>query len=203
MQNGRLDAQGLPLKYLIMLAWELNGDELLAGAPKWVDSAHFDIVAKAPTAGPGGQGDFESLRLMLRALLVDRFKITTHMEDRPGTAYTLMAVKPKLQKADPSNRTKCKEGPAWGAKDARETNPILSRLVTCQNMTMAQFAEQLQRLAPGYIHAPILDGTGIDGAWDFSLSFSPVNLLQNGGVRPGDASPSTAGPQATARPQRR
>jgi len=55
-----------------------------------VDSARFDIVAKAPTAGPGDQVDFESLRLMLRALLVDRFKMATHMEDRPGTAYTLM-----------------------------------------------------------------------------------------------------------------
>jgi len=200
MQNGRLDAQGLPLKNLITLAWELNGDELLAGAPKWVDSARFDIVAKAPTAGPGDQVDFESLRLMLRALLVDRFKMATHMEDRPGTAYTLMAVKPKLQKADPSNRTKCKEGPAWGAKDARDTNPILSRLVTCQNMTMAQFAEQLQRLARDYIHAPVLDGTGIDGTWDFSLSFSAVNLLQNGGVRPGDAGPATTGPPAPSDP---
>ena len=200
MQNGRLDAQGLPLKNLIMIAWELNGDELLVGAPKWLDSARFDIVAKAPTAGPGDQVDFESLRSMLRALLVDRFKMATHIEDRPVTAYTLMAVRPKLQKADPSNRTKCKEGPALGAKDTRDTNPILSRLVTCQNMTVAQFAEQLQRLAPGYIHAPVLDGTGIDGAWDFSLSFSPVNLLQNGGVRPGDASPSTAGPPATSDP---
>ena len=40
----------------------------------------------------------------------------------------------------------------------------------------------------------------MDGAWDFSLSFSPVNLLQNGGVQPGDASPSTAGPPATSDP---
>src|SRR5207249_6037115 len=93
MQNGRLDAQGLPLKNLIMLAWELNGDELIAGAPKWLDSARFDIVAKAPTAGPGDQVDFESLRLMLRALLVDRFKMATHMENRSVTAYTLMAVR--------------------------------------------------------------------------------------------------------------
>ena len=122
------------------------------------------------------------------------------MEDRPVTAYTLTAVKPKLQKAAPENRTRCKEGPALGTKDARDTNPILSRLVTCQNMTMAQFAEQLQRLAPGYIHAPVLDGTGIDGAWDFTLSFSAVGLLQSGGIRPGDAGPSTGGAPATSDP---
>ena len=200
IQNGRLDAQGLPLKNLIMIAWELNGDELLAGAPKWLDSARFDIVAKASTGGPGAQVDFDTLRLMVRALLVDRFKLATHMEDRPVTAYTLTAVKPKLQKAAPENRTRCKEGPALGTKDARDANPILSRLVTCQNMTMAQFAEQLQGLAPGYIHAPVLDGTGIDGAWDFTLNFSAVGLLQSGGIRPGDAGQSTGGAPATSDP---
>ena len=47
----------------------------------------------------------------------DRFKMATHTETRPVSAYTLVAVKPKLTKADPSNRTRCKEGPAPAAKD--------------------------------------------------------------------------------------
>jgi uncharacterized protein (TIGR03435 family) len=200
LQNGRLDVQAFPMKNLIKLAWDINSDELLAGAPKWVESARFDITAKASTGGPEEQPDFETLRLMLRALLVDRFKMVTHMEERPVNSYTLIAVKPKLQKADPSNRTRCKEGPPPATKDARDTNPILSRLLTCVNTTMAQFAEQFQRLAPGYIHTPVMDATGLDGTWDFTLSFSPASQLQRDGARPGDAGPQSGSLSATSDP---
>jgi uncharacterized protein (TIGR03435 family) len=199
-QNGRIDVQALPLKNMIRLAWDINSEEMVAPMPKWVDSAKFDIVAKAPDVGPENQPDFEALRLMLRALLVDRFKMKIHMEERPVTSYTLVAVKPKLQRADPSNRTRCKEGPPSGAKDARDTNPILSRLLTCQNTTMAQFADRLQSLAPGYIHTPVVDGTELEGAWDFTLSFSAAGLLQNAGKMGEGSGPQADGTGATSDP---
>ena len=183
IQNGRVDVQAFPLKQLVQLAWDINSDDLIAGTPKWMDSARFDIVAKVSTdaAANAQQVDFDTLRLMLRALLVDRFKITTHTEDRPLSAFTLVAAKPKLTKADPSNRTSCKEGPAPAAKDPRDARPVLSRLVSCQNITMAQFADRLQSLAPGYIHAPVENATGIDGAWDLTFNFSTIGQLQGGG----------------------
>ena len=177
--GGKLDLQGFTLKFLIMIAWDINGDEMLVGAPKWLDSDSFDIIAKASTAtvlhGPANAPpmDIDALRLMLRALLIDRFKLAVHTEDRPVPAYNLVAVKPKLAKADPSNRTRFKEGPALASKDPRDKNPLLARLVTCQNMTMAQFAEQLQNIAPGYIHSPVLDATGLEGAYDFTAEFQP------------------------------
>jgi uncharacterized protein (TIGR03435 family) len=118
---------------------------------------------------------------MLRALLVERFKLATHYEDRPVDAYTLVAAKPKLAKADPSSRTRWKEGPQAlnaSAKDPRDANPTIGRLVTVQNMTMAQFADTLQRIAPGYIHMPVTDATGINGAWDFTFNFSTANLVR-------------------------
>jgi uncharacterized protein (TIGR03435 family) len=120
------------------------------------------------------------------------------MEERPVNAYTLLAGKPKLKPADPANRTGWREAPAPDGKDPRNANPTLSRLVTCQNMTMAQFADLLQKIAPGYIRSPVLDATGLDGAWDFTLSFSGVNLLQNGPGRGGDAGqPAGAVPAAS------
>jgi uncharacterized protein (TIGR03435 family) len=98
----------------------------------------------------------------------------THIEQRPIDAYTLViADKPKLQPADPANRTRWFNGVLPGVKDPREANPVLSRLVTVQNMTMAQFAEDLASIAPGYLREPVVDATGIDGAWDFVLSFTP------------------------------
>jgi len=196
--GGRINLQSFTLKMLIDIAWDINGDEMLVGAPKWLDSDRFDIVAKASTAGPSPDVDFDDLRLMVRALLADRFKLATHTEDREISAYTLVAAKPKLTKADPLNRTGCKEGPAPGAKDLRDVNPVLARLLTCQNMTMAQFAEQLPSLASGYIHSPVMDATGIEGAWDFTLNFSPIGLFQSAGVRVGDpGQPAGAAPAAS------
>jgi uncharacterized protein (TIGR03435 family) len=195
IQNDRLDFQAFPLRELIMLAWNLSGDDLLANAPAWLASSRFDLLAKVSTGGPGTgpQIDIDTLRLMVRALLADRFKLATHTEDRPVSAYVLTAAKPKLTKADPLSRTNCKEGPAPAAKDPRDANPILSRLVTCRNMTMAQFADRLQGLAAGYIHAPVADATGLDGAWDFSFNFSPIGIAQGGGAgRAGDAGAGAA-----------
>jgi len=199
IQNGRVDLQSAPLKMLIQVAWDINSDDMLSGAPKWLDSAKFDVIAKASTTGASPNVDFDDLRLMLRALLVDRFQMKTHMEERPVTAYTLVAAKPKLKPADPSNRTGCKEGPAPGTKDPRDANPILSRLLTCQNMTMAQFVEQLPSLASGYIHSAVVDATGLEGAWDFTLSFSAAGLLQLGGARGGDTGgqPAAGAPAAS------
>jgi len=115
---------------------------------------------------------------MVRTLLENRFGLKTHREERTVPAWTLTAEKPKLRKADPANRTGCAEGPGADGKDPRITNPALSRLVTCTNITMQEFAAQLPRIANrlnllnGPIRSAVQDATGIRGAWDFTLSFS-------------------------------
>ena len=181
--GGRLDVEALPLKQLIQVAWDLNGDDALSG-PKFLDSEKFDIVAKAYTnsvaPADAPQIDIDDLRVMLRNLLIERFKMKVHMEDKPTPAYTLTAAKPKLQKADPANRTRCFEGPGADGKDPRLEKPILSRLLTCQNTSMAQLSEILQYQANGYVHSPILDQTGLTDSYDFTLSFSSIGVLQNG-----------------------
>jgi uncharacterized protein (TIGR03435 family) len=202
LPGGRVSVQGVPLKMLIDLAWNISSDDMIVGMPKFAGSARFDLTAKASSAVGSGTGpsiipqvDIDDVRQMLQALLIERFQMKTHMEERPVTAYSLVAVKPKLTQADPTNRTRWKEGPGPEGKDPRNSTPILSRLVTCQNMTMAQFADLLQKIAPGYIHTPVLDETGLEGAYDFTLSFSAAGLLQqNLPGRGGDATPTGAAP---------
>jgi len=206
LPSGQVDLRGVPLKMLIAFAWNFEyatTNDMIVGAPKFLDSARFDIKAKASVGTSSGPTvappiDIDDLKLMLRALLADRFKLATHTEDRPVTAYNLVAVKPKLKPADPTNRTSFKEGPGADGKDPRDTSPTLSRLVTCQNMTMAQFADLLQKIAPGYIHSPVLDATGLEGAWDFTLSFSSSNLIQGAPSRGGDAGQQPPGGATTA-----
>ncbi len=175
--GGRVNIQGISLKDLIEDMWDIS-DEMLVGAPKFAETDRWDFVAKASgaTGGPDSEPvDFDTLTQMMKALLAERFKLAVHMEERPVNAYTLSAIKPKMKKADPSSRTWCKEGlPLGGKNDPRDANPVLGRLMTCQNMSMAQLADQLRFLANGYVHSPVLDSTGLEGGWDFTLSFSPV-----------------------------
>jgi uncharacterized protein (TIGR03435 family) len=45
--------------------------------------------------------------------------------------------------------------------------------MTCLNMTMAQLAERLQGYAPNYLDQPVVDLTGLNAAWDFTVSWTP------------------------------
>jgi uncharacterized protein (TIGR03435 family) len=65
-------------------------------------------------------------------------------------------------------------------------------------MTMGRFAGMLQGLAPGYIHAPVLDATGLEGSWDFTLSFSTAGQLQGGGGGGGRPAEAGSGPVGAA-----
>jgi uncharacterized protein (TIGR03435 family) len=192
--SGRVNIAGMPLKLLVQQAWNITPD-MLVGAPKWMDTDRFDIIAKMPEVyagqSPGQAIDLDSVWTMLRALLTERFKLAVHMEDQPVNAYTLLGSKPKLKKADPMGRTSCKDAPGPGGNTAL-------RVITCQNVTMAQFAGQLQRLAGGYIRNEVLDATGIDGAWDFSVTFSPAAVVQGIGARGGDVvQPKDGAPAAS------
>jgi uncharacterized protein (TIGR03435 family) len=182
-QGGRVNVRGANLKWLIAEVWGLQ-EEMIVNAPKFIESDRWDIIAKAPDVMTAdGDNDADSLFAMVRKLLSDRFRLTIHTEDRPMDAYTMTAPKPKLKKADPASRTGCHEGPATLTKmDARATNPVLGRLLTCTNVTMAYLADQLQFFANGYVHTNVLDATGLEGGWDFALSFSRRGQFQGNDV---------------------
>jgi uncharacterized protein (TIGR03435 family) len=148
--------------------------------------------------------DVDDLKAMLRQLVTERFQLKSHYEDRPVTAYTLLAGGPKMSKADPSNRTGFREGPAPGQRDQR--NQIINRMVTVRNMSMPQFAEDLRRIAGGYVRVPIEDQTGLDGSYDFTLSFSASGcstraaaVPAGGATAAGDASDPTGGCRSSTR----
>ena len=164
--GGRLLVEGWPLRFLVYRAFNTNNSEQIVLPPRLSEMDRFDITAKAPSLGAGASGiDNEALAPMMRALLVDRFKMTYHTEERPVTAYSLVAGKPKMKKADPASRTFCKN------TSAPAGSPPGSRVLTCQNITMAQFAERLQNMTQE-LNWPLVDGTGMEGGWDFSLMFS-------------------------------
>jgi uncharacterized protein (TIGR03435 family) len=176
--SGQLTTGCLPLRFHIVNAWNIGSqvrfianrifpntanEADIQGAPDWITSRSFNIVAKAPVAVTQPLANDVKYRAMLRNLLVERFKMKTHYEDRPVDVYTLIATKPTLKKADPSNRTACRSnGLVVGAPT----------VITCHNVTMAQFVDELNR---SFVIATtgrrVVDETGIQGTWDVTLSY--------------------------------
>jgi uncharacterized protein (TIGR03435 family) len=191
--GGRLQIHGATLRSLIVRAWGIrpaDANDAVIG-PKFIDSTRFDITAQAPIFGlpPGlppaaaSDGflsrplrftDLDSMAPMLRSLLVQRFGLTFHNEERPLSAFKLTAAKPKLQKADPSHRTGCRMEASSTAPPPRPVRFV------CENITMAQFAAALPMYDTASVmsraEGPItnvLDATALQGAWDFTLNFTP------------------------------
>jgi uncharacterized protein (TIGR03435 family) len=195
ISGGQIKFQGVTLDVLIRAAWDLPDDgPMLQGEPKWLTEDQFDILAKAPREPGEPEFDQDDLRPMLQMLLAERFHLATHTEEQTMDAYNLVVENPKLKKASPNERTRCFVGPAQGEKDPRIDNPVLNKLRTCQGISMAQFAEQIQTMAPGYIKTPVLDKTGLAGAYDFTLSYSGPGKLRGFGPSAADDSAAASDP---------
>lgn len=194
--GGRLVVEGLPLQFLITRAFNTASNEQLTGMPSWANTARFDVVAKAPADSLSQNIDPDTLAPMLVALLKERFKLSYHTEERELTAYTLVAAKPKLKKADPAARTWCKNA---SQVPGAPPPPPRSQSLICQNITVTQFANLLRGRTPE-LSQPVLDSTGLEGGWDFTLTFNPVIALQAAVARPPEAGPAGNLSPAAAEP---
>jgi uncharacterized protein (TIGR03435 family) len=182
--GGRVNVERMPLRFLLNRAFDTNSNEQVVGLPTSMENEPYDIAAKLPPSGATlGPMDTDMLAKPLLALLVDRFKLTYHKEDRPITAYSLTAAKPKMKKADPASRIFCRNTPAPPGA------PPGTRLMKCQNITMAEFVGRLQNMTQD-LQWPVADATGLEGGWDFTLTFNQRAMMNFGGPRMGDAGQS-------------
>jgi uncharacterized protein (TIGR03435 family) len=179
-----VDVKGASLGLLMDIAYgrDWNDIDTIANAPKWLRTTKWDISAKVATE-PGGKArelDPDDLREELKALLAERWDLVAHSEQRMVMGWTLLAGTPKLKAAVPESRTRCVEGPGPDGRDPRVSTPVLNQLLSCQNVSLAEIAKQLQMVGSGYIQGDVLDLTGLTGRWDFTLSFSSAEVLNSG-----------------------
>ena len=173
LPGGRVTMHSHTMRQLLNAAFELNLRDRFVGLPAWADTARYDLNAIAATGGPAV--DSESLRPLLRALLVDRVHLTWHEEDQPATRWSLVPVRPgtiKAKPADPGVRAFCSLEPAPAG------SPPNSVALTCRGISLAQFANQL-RWRPPELSLPVSDATGISGSWDFTLIYSLLPQVAN------------------------
>src|SRR5215469_4746135 len=159
---GRYEIRTATMVDLISTAYKVDSDKVYGG-PNWLELDRYDVTAKLP---PGATP--ETQRIMLQALLTERFGLVAHPDSKPMPAYILTASKhPLLKDADPSAQKGCQGKPR--PQDAPPTAPVE---VACHGLTAAEIADDLHNMAGGYLRQPVIDATGLKGVYDFDLKWT-------------------------------
>ncbi len=172
LAGGRVTVRNAPMSLLVSEAYHVPPDAL-SGGPGWFNGDRFDVIAKSAPATSE-----DDPRLMLRTLLAERFKLAVHTEEKPTQVYVMTVLKsgPKLEA---SGAAMPGENRCAGSMLPYGRSPV--RLHTFGGCDLA---EQLPRMVSGYIRTPVVDQTGVTGTFQFKVSWTPVNLI-NDGPRPG------------------
>jgi uncharacterized protein (TIGR03435 family) len=158
--GGRFEAKAATVEFLLEWAYDLLPSQHSRG-PAWMENDRFDIIAKA-----AGNASDDQMKLMAQALLAERFRLKFHRERReaPVLLVTLGKGAPKLFPPKDGEEHSLRIVPQTGADQK-----VVSYRVAATRFSFAQlnqtFARQLERV--------IVNGTGLDGDFDFTLDFTP------------------------------
>jgi uncharacterized protein (TIGR03435 family) len=154
IKGNRVTGQMLTLTELLADAYDVR-DFQIQGAPDWAKpgtgSEYYDLAAiAADTTTP----TLPQVRLMLQALLADRFQLKLHHETKELAVYNLTIAKGgmKLIDASGSEPPKLPANIPPGVTFMRSGLPMLMRLISTR------------------VERPVLDETGLSGTYVYAWS---------------------------------
>lgn len=160
MQNDHdFVARNYTVKDLVVAAYDLT-PQLVSGGAKWFESERYEILAKAPGEVRPNQNEQMA---MLRELLIDRFDLKFHRQNKTLPIYSLIVPKGgnKMTKS---------------ADSAEAPQPLVFAVspqgakLSGRNANMAEFASVIQRVV---LDRPVVNQTGLSERYDFELDFMP------------------------------
>jgi bla regulator protein blaR1 len=175
---GGFTVTGATTKDLIRFAYDRGFNTLrefqILGGASWINSEKYYIDAKVDSLAeeipklPRDQG-LEQIKLRVRSLLADRFKLRLSHETKELPVYALVIAKngPKLQEAKPDQTyTPVPRGP-----DGRE-NPYMY-WGKGQLIGEAIPIETLVLMLSEELNCTVLDRTGLKGIYNITLQWTP------------------------------
>lgn len=178
--NGDVRFTAFPARTLVTMAYRAEGIQRfdqLVGAPAWIATDRFDIVAKA------ADGATNEIPAMLRSLLRERFHLQAHTDTRSTPGFALVVTRPG--RLGPELHESVIDCAAVAGSAGRCGIRAEGGVITGRSVTAAQLAGNLSGYPP--VDRFVIDRTALTGHYDFRLEYSPAFL------QPANSS-SNAGP---------
>ena len=187
---GRYTCDHCSLADLICQAYGLKRYQL--SGPDWLASESFDVAAKVPDGATRDQ-----MKLMMRSLLLERFQMASHSEQRDSPIYELVVAKngPRLTPHVEQPPAGAEPDPAPSARLARDTldkdgYPVLppgrsgAMILNGRNTTQRvnESIQQLASIVSNAVGRPVTDATGLKGTYDFTLHYTVAGLPESESV---------------------
>jgi len=154
--------RNVTLQRLVAEAWHCNRNQVIG--PPWLDRNEYDLAARLPDGVTS-----EQIPLMLRSLLADRFQLKEHSETRRMRVYELKVAPggPRIHPIQPGEATA--PGPGLHFRgDMRHFADLLAVQISIPAPTSASVP-----VIASAFPAPVLDKTGLEGVYDFSVDLRP------------------------------
>ena len=176
---------------LIQRAYGLRSTDQVSGGPDWAKNERFDIQAKI---GEAAMAEMQKLNpaeakarreTMLQALLVERFNLKVHSGTKQAPVFELVVAKggSKLKDAVGADRPLGRDG-----KPIASFSQATGSTMVAQGESTKALADLLSQPTSG-LGRPVVNKTGLDGAYDFTLNWVPHwdRLLPGAGDGPASA----------------
>lgn len=167
-----LQATNVQLEALLEAAYDIRRDEII-GLPHWAQVEHYDIVAKVVDMDPQQLRGLskEQRQAMLQHLLEQRFHVRTHVETRTLPLLKLTVAKEGIKFAE------------WQKPSDDQTPKKGSVSVSNEEMTAVGVPmESLTRFLSSMTHMPVVDETGLKGAYNLHLKWQREEEGQSSGL---------------------
>jgi uncharacterized protein (TIGR03435 family) len=184
-RGASLTVVNLQLRALITFAYQIQNFQL-EGGPDWIESDRFDILAKAERDVPSTGAFFDGqdpLRMMLRTLLADRFKLVMHKETKELPIFELVLARqdgrlgPQLRPAAVDCAARAAAARAGTLPPASSGPPGPGSCGMTMNPTRVAGGgvtlPMLANILEGPAQRLVIDRTGLAGNWDLEVKYTP------------------------------
>ena len=195
--GGRFTATNVTFRELVPFAYGLSqatANIRVIGGPKWMDTDHFDVVARAQ-----GMPSLQELSVMVRTMLAERFRLSAHTETKELPVYALVMAKRDGSFGPQLRRSEVSEAACAARRAAIQRNEPVPPLqpgapavcgtgrsrpgsVTAVGFSLGWLADTL---GP-FVGRVVLDRTGLTGLVNLGLEWTPDPMPQ---PRPDDPDP--------------
>jgi uncharacterized protein (TIGR03435 family) len=182
INGSRADYGFMSLSELVQYAYRVKRNQVWG--PDWMKETRWDILATIPESQAAARAPD-----MMQRLLAERFKLSTHRENREQSVYALVVGKGPLKMMQAASDEESRAAGGFNIRINNNGSVAISSPTTgtmrmmqgpnggmqlqMTNITMAGLADRLAQ----FTDRPVVDATGLNGSYQVTLDL-PIEAMR-------------------------